>query len=132
MNNFVAAPILNTTCPLTGPFTLVTPFTTNFPGWDSDPNGGLVPADSNNDPTKLAIDYFGPGAFGRNSGITVLFSDSNAMIAGVALTTANLNLILNTLASIQQPSPAPEPGTLSILAAVVGGFGFILARRKAA
>ena len=49
-----------------------------------------------------------------------------------ALTTANLNLILNALALIQEPSTAPEPGTLSILAAALGGFGFILARRKTA
>jgi len=132
LNNFVTAPILNPAGPLTGPFTPVTPFTTNFPGWYSDTNGGLVLADLNNDPTKPAIDYFGSGAFGPNSGVTVLFSDSNAMIAGDALTTANLNLILNALALIQQPSPAPEPGTVSILAAALGGFGFILARRKAA
>jgi hypothetical protein len=81
LNNFVTAPILNPAGPLTGPFTPVTPFTTNFPGWYSDTNGGLVLADLNNDPTKPAIDYFGPGAFGPNSGVTVLFSDSNAMIA---------------------------------------------------
>jgi hypothetical protein len=132
LNNFVTAPILNPAGPLTKPFTPVTLFTTNFPGWYSDTNGGLALADLNNDPTKPAIDYFGPGALGPTSGVTVLFSDSNAMIAGDALTTSNLNLILNTLALIAPPPNVPEPGTLSILAAALVGFGFAFARRTTA
>jgi hypothetical protein len=132
LTGFVSAPILNPAGPLTKPFTPVTTFTTNFPGWYSDTNGGLVLADLNNNSAQPAIDYFGPGAFGSNSGVTVLFSDVNAMVAGDALTTSNLNLILNTLALVQEPSTAPEPGTLSILAVALAGFGFTFVCRKTA
>lgn len=133
LSGIVNAPILNPTGPLTGPFTPVTTFVTNFPGWYSNTNGGLVLADLNSNPAMPAIDYFGAGAFGPTSGAVVLFSDSNNIAAGDPVAGADLNLILNALALASvAPPPVPEPGTLSILAAALVGFGFAFARRTTA
>jgi PEP-CTERM motif len=124
LTGIVNAPILNPTGPLTGPFMPVTTFATNFPGWYSNTNGGLVLADLNNNPAMPAIDYFGPGAFGPTSGTAVLFSDSNGIEAGDPTGPADLNLVLNALAlASPAPPPVPEPGTIMILATALAGLG---------
>jgi hypothetical protein len=107
LSGIVNAPILNPTGPLTGPFTPVTTFATNFPGWYSNTNGGLVLADLNGNPAMPAIDYFGPSAIGPTSGAVVLFSDSNNIAAGDPVAGADLNLILNALALATLAPPRP-------------------------
>lgn len=127
----VAAPILNLTGPLTGPFTPVTSFTTNYPGYYTNTGGGTVLAEFNNNPSEAAIDYFAPGFFGPGSGAVVLFSDSNAMIAGDALTTTNLNVVLNALALTgTTATAAPEPGTLTLFGAAAGLLA-VMSRKRA-
>jgi hypothetical protein len=104
------APILDPTGPLTGPNKPVTQFATNFPGFFTNVGGGKVLAEFNSDPQQAAIAYFAPGTLGAQSGKVVLFSDSNAMIAGDSLTTTNRNLVLNALA------PVPLPGAMILFA----------------
>ena len=123
----VNAPILNPSGPLTGPFTPVTEFATNFPGYFNGTGAGTVLAQFA--PGEAAIDYFAPGTLGPHSGAAVFFSDSDAMVAGDALTTTNLNLILNAFAT-NQLTPVPEPSTWSMIA--VGGAALlgIMLRKK--
>jgi hypothetical protein len=99
----------------------VTQFATNYPGYYSNTATGTVPADLNGNPSEAAIDYFAPGVLAPGSGAVVLFSDSNAMIAGDSLTTTNLNLILNAFALTgTAPVTTPEPGTLSFVGIALG------------
>ena len=100
------APIANLNGPLTTPFGPVTQFATNFPGFYTSTGQGQVLAQFA--PGEAAIDYFAPGVLGVGSGKVVLFSDSNAMIAGDSLTATNLNLVLNAL------SPVPEPSQTTL------------------
>ena len=95
LSGSVNAPILHANGPLTGPFTPVTQFATNYPGYYSNTGAGTVLADLNGNASEAAMDYFATGTFASGSGAVVLFSDSDAMVAGDSLTTTNLNLILN-------------------------------------
>jgi PEP-CTERM motif-containing protein len=119
LNGLIDAPIIDSTGPLTGPFTPVTEFEGDYTGYYSDTNGGQVLADWYGNPAYPAIDYFKPTFFGPHSGAVVLFSDSDAMVAGDALTTTNLNLVLNAFATYQS-APVPEPSTW---ATMLIGFG---------
>lgn len=113
----VDAPILNPAGPLTGPFTPVTEFATNFPGYYTDTGGGTTLAEFSGNPAEAAIDYFPVNFFGPGSGAVVLFSDSDAMVAGDALTSTNLNLMLN--AFDYTGTASPEPGTLALSGAAL-------------
>jgi len=115
LNGSVNAPILNPSGPLTDPFTPVTEFATYFPGYFNGTGAGTVLAQFA--PGEAAIDYFAPGTLGPHSGSAVFFSDSDAMVAGDALTTTNLNLILNAIATV------PEPPAWSMMA--VGGVALL-------
>lgn len=117
-----SAPLLNPNGPLTGPFGPVDGLFNGYPGYFNETNGGQVLAVLDGDPTKAAIDYFAPGALGPTSGLVVLFSDSDAMVAQDGLTTGNLNLILNALS-------VPESDTLAIFAACLAGLVFARRRR---
>ena len=76
-----------------------------------------------------AIDYIAPGLLGSHSGGVVLFADSDAMVAGDALTSTNLNLILN---AFYAPSVVPEPssGVMMLLGSGGAGLATYLKRRK--
>jgi hypothetical protein len=99
----VNTPILNPSGPLTGPFTPVTDFATNVPGFFNGTGTGTVLAQFA--PGEAAIDYFARGTLAPHSGTAVFFSDSDAMVFADALTRSNQNLILNTLATVPEPSP---------------------------
>jgi len=94
--------ILNPSGPLTHPFTPVTDFTTLVSGFYNNPGTGTVLAQFA--PGEAAIDYFAPGTLGPHSGTAVFFSDSNT-ISNDTLTTSNLNLLLNGLPAVPEPSP---------------------------
>jgi len=125
---YLNAPILNPSGPLTGPFTPVTQFATLDPGYFTNTNGGQVLAQFA--PGEAAIDYFAPGALGPNSGAAVFFSDSDAMVAGQALTTTNENLVLNAFGTYALTSPVPEPSTWAMMLLGSAGVGFMAYRRK--
>jgi hypothetical protein len=65
-----------------------------------------------------SIDYFPVGFFGGGSGAVVLFSDSDAMVAGDALTSTNLNLVLNAFSFTG--AATPEPGTFALSGGLLG------------
>jgi len=94
--------ILNPSGPLTHPFTPVTDFTTLDAGFFNGTGTGTVLAQFA--PGEAAIDYFAPGTLGPHSGTAVFFSDSNT-ISNDTLTTSNLNLLLNGLPAVPEPSP---------------------------
>jgi hypothetical protein len=119
-------PILNPTGPLTGPFTPVTQFATNFPGYYTNTGGGTVLAEFS--PTEAAIDYFHAGFFGAGSGAVILFSDSDAMVAGDALTTTNKNLVLNAF-SFTNTTVAPEPSTMALFVLALSGLVAVQLRK---
>jgi len=97
-------PILNPSGPLTHPFTPVTDFTTLDAGFYNNTGTGTVLAQFA--PGEAAIDYFAPGTLGLHSGTAVFFSDSNTLANdGSGLTTSNLNLLLNGLPAVPEPSP---------------------------
>lgn len=127
------APILNLTGPLTGPFTPVTEFATNFAGYYTNTGGGTVLADLSGNPAEPAIDYFAPGSLSAGSGAVVLFSDSDAMVAGDSLTATNLNLMLNAFAltGTAPVTTTPEPNTLLLFGIALGGL-IAIRHRKAA
>ncbi|MDQ2840876.1 MAG: PEP-CTERM sorting domain-containing protein [Acidobacteriota bacterium] len=88
-------------------------------------------ADLNNDPSEPAIDYFAPGILGARSGTVVLFSDSDAMVAGDSLTTTNLNLMLHAFALTgTTASPVPEPSTLALFGFALGGLIVVRCRKQ--
>ena len=96
--------ILNPSGPLTHPFTPVTNFTTHDAGFYNNTGTGMVLAQFA--PGEAAIDYFAPGTLGLHSGTAVFFSDSNTLANdGSGLTTSNLNLLLNGLPAVPEPSP---------------------------
>jgi hypothetical protein len=95
-------PILNPSGPLTHPFTPVTNFTTLDAGFYNDTGTGTVLAQFA--PGEAAIDYFARGTLGPHSGTAVFFSDSNSLSVDT-LTTSNVNLLLNGLATVPEPSP---------------------------
>jgi hypothetical protein len=96
--------ILNPSGPLTHPFTPVTDFTTDDAGFYNGTGTGTVLAQFA--PGKAAIDYFAQGTLGPHSGTAVFFSDSNTLANdGSGLTTSNLNLLLNALPAVPEPSP---------------------------
>ena len=97
-------PILNPSGPLTHPFTPVTNFTTDDAGFYNNTGTGTVLAQFA--PGEAAIDYFARGTLGPHSGTAVFFSDSNTLANdGSGLTTSNLNLLLNGLPAVPEPSP---------------------------
>ena len=114
-------PLLNSSGPLTHPFTPVTNFTTLDAGFFNGTGTGTVLAQFA--PGEAAIDYFAPGTLGPHSGTAVFFSDSNTL-SNDTLTTSNLNMLLNGL------TPVPEPSPWSMIA--VGGVALvgIMLRKK--
>ena len=114
-------PILNPSGPLSGPFKPVTDFTTLDAGFFNGTGTGTVLAQFA--PGEAAIDYFAPGTLGPHSGTAVFFSDSNTL-SNDTLTTSNLNMLLNGL------TPVPEPSPWSMIA--VGGVALvgIMLRKK--
>jgi hypothetical protein len=126
----VNAPILNPAGPLTAPFTPVTQFATNYPGFFSGIGVGTALADLSGNPSEPAIDRFAPGALGPSSGAVVFFSDSDAMVAGDSLTSTNLNLVLNSFSFASGDSVVPEPSTLGLVGLTLGGL--IVIRRRTA
>jgi PEP-CTERM motif len=133
LNGLIDAPIIDLSGPLTSPFTPVTQFEGNYTGYFVNTNGGQVLADWFGNPAYPAIDYFKPGFFGPKSGAVVLFSDSDAMVAGDALTTTNENLVLNAFGTYQLTPPVPEPSTWAMMLLGFAGLGFagFRASRKA-
>jgi hypothetical protein len=125
LNGGQTAPIIDPSGPLTGPFTPVTAFFGNFTGFFSDTNGGQVLADWSSD-GEPALDYFKPGFFGPKSGAVVLFADSDAMVAGDALTTTNENLVLNAFGTfkLSPPPTIPEQSTWAMMLLGFAGLGF--------
>jgi len=123
LNAGQTAPIIDASGPLTGPFTPVTAFFGNYTGYFSDTNGGQVLADWNSD-GEPAIDYFKPGFFGPKSGAVVLFADSDAMVAGDALTTTNENLVLNAFGTYTLSPTIPEPSTWAMMLLGFAGLGY--------
>jgi hypothetical protein len=68
LNGLSNAPILNLSGPLTGPFSPVTTFAANYPGYFNGTGLGSVLADLNGDTTKPAVERFAPGTLGAGSG----------------------------------------------------------------
>jgi hypothetical protein len=122
LNGLINAPILNLSGPLTGPFSPVTTFAANYPGYFNGTGLGSVLADLNGDTTKPAVERFAPGTLGAGSGAVVLFSDSDAMVAGDSLTSTNLNLVLNSFSLANGDSAVPEPSTLGLVGIALGGL----------
>jgi PEP-CTERM motif len=127
LNGAQTAPIINPSGPLTSPYP-VTSFFGNYTGYFNDVGAGTVLANWGTD--EPAIDYFAPGVLGPHSGAVVLFGDSDAMVAGDALTTSNRNLILNAFGTYQ--TSVPEPSSLAMLIVGVSGVGVTarLSRRR--
>jgi hypothetical protein len=128
LNGLVNAPILNLAGPLTGPFTPVTTFAANYPGYFNGTGLGSVLADLNGNSSEPAVERFAPGVLGAGSGAVVLFSDSDAMVAGDSLTATNLNLVLNSFSLANGNSAVPEPSTLWLMGFALGGL-FMVRRR---
>jgi hypothetical protein len=120
------APIINSTGPLTSPYP-VTAFFGNYTGYFNNIGQGTVLA--NFGAGEPAIDYFAPGVLGPHSGAVVLFADSDAMVAGDALTSTNLNLVLNAFATHQLSVPEPSTWLMVLLASVVASLGTYLNSR---
>jgi hypothetical protein len=129
LNGGQTAPIIDPSGPLTGPFTPVTAFYGSYTGYFSDTNGGQVLADWASD-SQPAIDYFKPGSFGPSSGAVVLFADSDAMVAGDALTTTNINLVLNAFGTYTLQPSVPEPSTWAMMLLGFAGLGFARHRQR--
>jgi hypothetical protein len=118
------ANIIDSSGPLTGPFTPVTAFYGNYTGYFNDTNGGQVLANWTSDGMP-AIDYFKPGFFGPKSGAVVLFADSDAMVSGDALTTTNENLVLNAFGTYTLSSGVPEPSTWAMMLLGFASLGVV-------
>ena len=126
LNGGQTAPIINPTGPLTSPYP-VTAFFGNYTGYFNGIGQGTVLA--NFGPGEPAIDYFAPHVLGPHSGAVVLFADSDAMVAGDALTSSNLNLILNAFATYQLSVPEPSSSTLMLVGFAGVGLAVYMMKR---
>ncbi len=129
LNGVQTAPIIDPTGPLTSPYP-VSDFYGDYTGYFSDIGQGTVLA--NFGVGEPAIDYFAPGVLGPQSGAVVLFADSDAMVAGDALTSTNLNLILNAFETYQLSVPEPSTWVLMLLGFGGVGLAAYLKKRKRA
>ena len=68
----------------------------------------------------------------RRVATVVLFADSDAMVAGDALTSTNLNLILNAFETYQLSVPEPSTWVLMLLGFGGVGLAAYLKKRKRA
>jgi hypothetical protein len=127
LNGGQTAPIINPTGPLTSPYP-VSAFYGNYTGYFSNIGQGEVLA--NFGAGEPSIDYFAPRVLGPHSGAVVLFADSDAMVAGDALTSTNLNLILNAFNTYQLSVPEPSTWVMMLLGSGGAVMATYLKRRK--